>query len=172
MLQNVQMALDFLRFKKIKLVNIRAEDIVDRKYPIQFETSRPPQLTLFHHQASEFGSVFNVAFPLQVIQSSRWASSGPSSYISRWVDVLFANWLPWHCKCSRKLRFSNVRSLFLPRNVLETVEAAGKFFLSPTLTQFRSTPTLAPGMVTHGAINGCELLFSSCFAVQIEDEER
>lgn len=32
MLQNVQMALDFLRFKKIKLVNIRAEDIVDSKY--------------------------------------------------------------------------------------------------------------------------------------------
>ncbi|CAG5049792.1 unnamed protein product [Parnassius apollo] len=29
MLQNVQMALDFLRYKKIKLVNIRAEDIVD-----------------------------------------------------------------------------------------------------------------------------------------------
>ncbi|KAL5236124.1 hypothetical protein ACI65C_003534 [Semiaphis heraclei] len=29
MLQNVQMALEYLRFKKIKLVNIRAEDIVD-----------------------------------------------------------------------------------------------------------------------------------------------
>lgn len=29
MLQNAQMALDFLRYKKIKLVNIRAEDIVD-----------------------------------------------------------------------------------------------------------------------------------------------
>lgn len=29
MLQNVQMALDFLRYKNIKLVNIRAEDIVD-----------------------------------------------------------------------------------------------------------------------------------------------
>ncbi|XP_035210108.1 plectin-like, partial [Stegodyphus dumicola] len=29
MLQNVQIALDFLRFRKIKLVNIRAEDIVD-----------------------------------------------------------------------------------------------------------------------------------------------
>ncbi|XP_050668124.1 dystonin isoform X26 [Leptidea sinapis] len=29
MLQNVQMALDFLKYKKIKLVNIRAEDIVD-----------------------------------------------------------------------------------------------------------------------------------------------
>lgn len=35
MLQNVQMALDFLRFKKIKLVNIRAEDIVDSKYRFQ-----------------------------------------------------------------------------------------------------------------------------------------
>ncbi|PNF19356.1 hypothetical protein B7P43_G06718 [Cryptotermes secundus] len=29
MLQNVQIALDFLRYRKIKLVNIRAEDIVD-----------------------------------------------------------------------------------------------------------------------------------------------
>jgi len=29
MLQNVQMALDFLRFRKIKLVNIRSEDITD-----------------------------------------------------------------------------------------------------------------------------------------------
>lgn len=29
MIQNAQMALDFLRYKKIKLVNIRAEDIVD-----------------------------------------------------------------------------------------------------------------------------------------------
>lgn len=29
MLQNAQMALDFLRYKQIKLVNIRAEDIVD-----------------------------------------------------------------------------------------------------------------------------------------------
>lgn len=38
MLQNVQMALDFLRFKKIKLVNIRAEDIVDSKYRFQWQT--------------------------------------------------------------------------------------------------------------------------------------
>ncbi|KDR17715.1 Plectin-1, partial [Zootermopsis nevadensis] len=29
MLQNVQISLDFLRYRKIKLVNIRAEDIVD-----------------------------------------------------------------------------------------------------------------------------------------------
>jgi hypothetical protein len=40
MLQNVQMALDFLRFKKIKLVNIRAEDIVDSKYRFQSEMRR------------------------------------------------------------------------------------------------------------------------------------
>lgn len=39
MLQNVQMALDFLRFKKIKLVNIRAEDIVDSKYRFHGEMS-------------------------------------------------------------------------------------------------------------------------------------
>lgn len=50
MLQNVQMALDFLRYKKIKLVNIRAEDIVDGN----------PKLTLgliwtiiLHFQVSE-----------------------------------------------------------------------------------------------------------------------
>lgn len=36
MLQNVQMALDFLRYRKIKLVNIRSEDVVDgnHKYDI------------------------------------------------------------------------------------------------------------------------------------------
>lgn len=51
MLQNAQMALDFLRYKKIKLVNIRAEDIVDGN----------PKLTLgliwtiiLHFQVSEF----------------------------------------------------------------------------------------------------------------------
>lgn len=51
MLQNVQMALDFLRYKKIKLVNIRAEDIVDGN----------PKLTLgliwtiiLHFQVSSF----------------------------------------------------------------------------------------------------------------------
>lgn len=51
MLQNAQMALDFLRYKKIKLVNIRAEDIVDGN----------PKLTLgliwtiiLHFQVSKF----------------------------------------------------------------------------------------------------------------------
>lgn len=39
MLQNVQMALDFLRYRKIKLVNIRSEDVVDgnHKYDITFK---------------------------------------------------------------------------------------------------------------------------------------
>jgi hypothetical protein len=37
MLQNVQMALDFLRFKKIKLVNIRAEDITDGSPKVRTE---------------------------------------------------------------------------------------------------------------------------------------
>lgn len=51
MLQNGQTALDFLRYKKIKLVNIRAEDIVDGN----------PKLTLgliwtiiLHFQVSHF----------------------------------------------------------------------------------------------------------------------
>lgn len=55
MLQNVQMALDFLRYKKIKLVNIRAEDIVDGN----------PKLTLgliwtiiLHFQVSGVASFF------------------------------------------------------------------------------------------------------------------
>lgn len=54
MLQNVQMALDFLRYKKIKLVNIRAEDIVDGN----------PKLTLgliwtiiLHFQVSEHARI-------------------------------------------------------------------------------------------------------------------
>ncbi|PSN48662.1 Plectin, partial [Blattella germanica] len=55
MLQNVQIALDFLRYRKIKLVNIRAEDIVDGN----------PKLTLgliwtiiLHFQVRIFLSLF------------------------------------------------------------------------------------------------------------------
>lgn len=62
MLQNVQMALDFLRYKKIKLVNIRAEDIVDGN----------PKLTLgliwtiiLHFQVSEY--LASVALPPTII---------------------------------------------------------------------------------------------------------
>ncbi|CAH2057362.1 unnamed protein product, partial [Iphiclides podalirius] len=50
MLQNVQMALDFLRYKKIKLVNIRAEDIVDGN----------PKLTL--------GLIWTIILHFQVVE--------------------------------------------------------------------------------------------------------
>ncbi|EAA12998.4 AGAP011397-PA [Anopheles gambiae str. PEST] len=50
MLQNAQMALDFLRYKKIKLVNIRAEDIVDGN----------PKLTL--------GLIWTIILHFQLIQ--------------------------------------------------------------------------------------------------------
>lgn len=53
MLQNVQMALDFLRYKKIKLVNIRAEDIVDGN----------PKLTL--------GLIWTIILHFQVSHRSR-----------------------------------------------------------------------------------------------------
>lgn len=53
MLQNVQMALDFLRYKKIKLVNIRAEDIVDGN----------PKLTL--------GLIWTIILHFQVSELSR-----------------------------------------------------------------------------------------------------
>ncbi|CAH0717942.1 unnamed protein product, partial [Brenthis ino] len=53
MLQNVQMALDFLRYKKIKLVNIRAEDIVDGN----------PKLTL--------GLIWTIILHFQLEQSLR-----------------------------------------------------------------------------------------------------
>jgi len=54
MLQNVQMALDFLRYKKIKLVNIRAEDIVDGN----------PKLTL--------GLIWTIILHFQVSFASRF----------------------------------------------------------------------------------------------------
>lgn len=59
MLQNAQMALDFLRYKKIKLVNIRAEDIVDGN----------PKLTLgliwtiiLHFQVSRHAFISFISF--------------------------------------------------------------------------------------------------------------
>ena len=61
MLQNVQMALDFLRYKKIKLVNIRAEDIVDGN----------PKLTLgliwtiiLHFQVSGCSCLPEIIYPM------------------------------------------------------------------------------------------------------------
>jgi len=57
MLQNVQMALDFLRYKKIKLVNIRAEDIVDGN----------PKLTL--------GLIWTIILHFQVSSASRFTEN-------------------------------------------------------------------------------------------------
>lgn len=72
MLQNVQMALDFLRYKKIKLVNIRAEDIVDGN----------PKLTLgliwtiiLHFQVS-----FAIVWKYVITQ---WDKRDPSSLTNR-----------------------------------------------------------------------------------------
>lgn len=70
MLQNVQMALDFLRFKKIKLVNIRAEDITDGSPKVRIEN---------------LSRAMMINFVYFFINSLHLVSSGPSFYISRWV---------------------------------------------------------------------------------------
>lgn len=74
MLQNVQMALDFLRYKKIKLVNIRAEDIVDGN----------PKLTLgliwtiiLHFQVRYTIIIFKIPFKIDRL-APRWA---PKKYL-------------------------------------------------------------------------------------------
>lgn len=64
MLQNAQMALDFLRYKKIKLVNIRAEDIVDGN----------PKLTL--------GLIWTIILHFQVCRSNRIQLLQIVAYIS------------------------------------------------------------------------------------------
>lgn len=62
MLQNAQMALDFLRYKKIKLVNIRAEDIVDGN----------PKLTL--------GLIWTIILHFQVIVRKYQTACRPTRY--------------------------------------------------------------------------------------------
>lgn len=66
MLQNGQMALDFLRYKKIKLVNIRAEDIVDGNPKLtlgliwtiilHFQVSRLVQVTIYIFAHSSYAN--------------------------------------------------------------------------------------------------------------------
>ncbi|XP_075219795.1 dystonin-like protein short stop isoform X24 [Lycorma delicatula] len=88
MLQNVQMALDFLRFKKIKLVNIRAEDIVDGN----------PKLTLgliwtiiLHFQISDIvvGQEPNVSAKDALL---RWARRSTAKYPGVRVNDFTASW--------------------------------------------------------------------------------
>ncbi|XP_011865299.1 PREDICTED: dystonin isoform X20 [Vollenhovia emeryi] len=88
MLQNVQMALDFLRYKKIKLVNIRAEDIVDGN----------PKLTLgliwtiiLHFQISDIvvGQEPNVTAREALL---RWARRSTARYPGVRVTDFTCSW--------------------------------------------------------------------------------
>ncbi|XP_046415935.1 dystonin isoform X17 [Neodiprion fabricii] len=88
MLQNVQMALDFLRYKKIKLVNIRAEDIVDGN----------PKLTLgliwtiiLHFQISDIvvGQEPNVTAREALL---RWARRSTARYPGVRVSDFTGSW--------------------------------------------------------------------------------
>ncbi|XP_055317105.1 dystonin isoform X42 [Sitodiplosis mosellana] len=88
MLQNAQMALDFLRYKKIKLVNIRAEDIVDGN----------PKLTLgliwtiiLHFQISDIvvGQDDNVTAREALL---RWARRSTARYPGVRVNDFTSSW--------------------------------------------------------------------------------
>ncbi|XP_031629787.1 dystonin isoform X12 [Contarinia nasturtii] len=88
MLQNAQMALDFLRYKKIKLVNIRAEDIVDGN----------PKLTLgliwtiiLHFQISDIvvGQDDNVTAREALL---RWARRSTARYPGVRVNDFTGSW--------------------------------------------------------------------------------
>ncbi|XP_065222560.1 dystonin isoform X15 [Planococcus citri] len=88
MLQNVQMALDFLRYKKIKLVNIRAEDIVDGN----------PKLTLgliwtiiLHFQISDIvvGEESNVSAKEALL---KWARRSTAKYPGVKVNDFTSSW--------------------------------------------------------------------------------
>ncbi|XP_037048324.1 dystonin isoform X37 [Bradysia coprophila] len=88
MLQNAQMALDFLRYKKIKLVNIRAEDIVDGN----------PKLTLgliwtiiLHFQISDIvvGQEDNVTAREALL---RWARRSTARYPNVHVNDFTGSW--------------------------------------------------------------------------------
>ncbi|XP_055530748.1 microtubule-actin cross-linking factor 1 isoform X33 [Wyeomyia smithii] len=88
MLQNAQMALDFLRYKKIKLVNIRAEDIVDGN----------PKLTLgliwtiiLHFQISDIvvGQEDNLTAREALL---RWARLSTAKYPGVRVNDFTSSW--------------------------------------------------------------------------------
>ncbi|XP_063388361.1 microtubule-actin cross-linking factor 1 [Cydia fagiglandana] len=123
MLQNVQMALDFLRYKKIKLVNIRAEDIVDGN----------PKLTLgliwtiiLHFQISDIvvGQEANVTAREALLS---WARRSTAKYpgvrvtdfTSSWRDGLAFNALI-HRNRPDLIDWRNIRS----RQVRERLETA------------------------------------------------
>lgn len=109
MLQNVQMALDFLRYKKIKLVNIRAEDIVDGN----------PKLTLgliwtiiLHFQVSEYPASAALP-PTIIVDYDAFTNDTPSSpttdkNISTPGSPFRAAILPKEERLSRHMRSNNI----------------------------------------------------------------
>ncbi|XP_045505244.1 dystonin isoform X23 [Colias croceus] len=123
MLQNVQMALDFLRYKKIKLVNIRAEDIVDGN----------PKLTLgliwtiiLHFQISDIvvGQEPNVTAREALLSWARRSTAKypgvrVSDFTSSWRDGLAFNALI-HRNRPDLIDWRNIRS----RQVRERLETA------------------------------------------------
>lgn len=126
MLQNAQMALDFLRYKKIKLVNIRAEDIVDGN----------PKLTLgliwtiiLHFQVSSFHSHFFVAdFNCQHVpaidaenQRNQTTPSTPTSLLRMLITICFFIW---------KMRKETDRKCKNSRNTPRPLNAASALLLS------------------------------------------
>ncbi|XP_026332618.1 plectin-like [Hyposmocoma kahamanoa] len=123
MLQNVQMALDFLRYKKIKLVNIRAEDIVDGN----------PKLTLgliwtiiLHFQISDIvvGQEPNVTAREALLSWARRSTAKypgvrVSDFTSSWRDGMAFNALI-HRNRPDLVDWRNIRS----RQVRERLETA------------------------------------------------
>lgn len=109
MLQNGQTALDFLRYKKIKLVNIRAEDIVDGN----------PKLTLgliwtiiLHFQVSRF--FFFILFLLLLFKL--WLVQ--KRHIEKYKSLIFFG------AFIKRIQIS----YFFTAHFVSPVESTGKFF--------------------------------------------
>lgn len=125
MLQNVQMALDFLRYKKIKLVNIRAEDIVDGN----------PKLTLgliwtiiLHFQVSEYPASAALP-PTIIVDYDAFTNDTPSSPITdkKYLDTWFAlsshvssqgrTTIPFNMRSNNISRFAFEQLRYRPREI-------------------------------------------------------
>lgn len=108
MLQNGQTALDFLRYKKIKLVNIRAEDIVDGN----------PKLTL--------GLIWTIILHFQV--SRHFFFEFSFSFYCDWCKKTYKFILAlFFFKKTKKSNFKKFH-IFLLHTFVSPVESTGKFF--------------------------------------------
>ncbi|XP_070505707.1 microtubule-actin cross-linking factor 1 isoform X8 [Chironomus tepperi] len=88
MLQNVQMALDFLRYRKIKLVNIRSEDVVDGNHKL---TLGLIWTIILHFQISDIvvGQEDNMTAREALL---RWARRSTARYPGVRVNDFTASW--------------------------------------------------------------------------------